>query len=102
MARQLQSEGYDTMPKDSIALKWGSLKRWDVHSDKAMAILDRYMADPVCMSAAMQEHTDAQKQALLELCDAVEEAGGTIFLDWDGVYVNAEQAKKYINDYPNQ
>ena len=86
--------------RDAIALKWGNLKRWDIKSDKAQECLDRYFAEPVAYGAAQQENTGTQIQALLDLCDAVAESGGTIYLDWDGVYVDAAEAKQYINEYP--
>lgn len=84
---------------DSLRLKWGTFKGGSFESDAAKEAWDRYCADPRALGAAQQDDTRAQKQALLDLCDVVEASGGTIYLDWDGEYVNALQAKDYINNY---
>ena len=44
----------------------------------------------------MQHDTEEQKTILCELIDIVP---GDIYLDWDGVYVSKEAAKKYVMEY---
>jgi hypothetical protein len=88
----------------SLLLKWGSLKGWDgAEKDTPFyAALERYHAEPVSTSAAMQRDTGTQKQALLDAIDACYEAGGEAQNDWDGkTYPTAEAAKAYITEYGN-
>jgi hypothetical protein len=85
-----------------LLLKWGSLKGWNGIEDgtKTRAALERYHADPVSMSAAMQRDTDAQRQALFDAIDAVYEEGGEAHNDWDGTtYATADDAKAYVMNY---
>ena len=60
---------------------------------------DRYYEDPVSMSAAAQKDTDNQQQAVLDLIDAVADAGGEIYSDWSGETYTRETAKQYILEY---
>lgn len=86
----------------SLLLKWGSLKGWsDIKEETpAYAALERYFIDPVSMSAAVQQDTGTQKQALLDLIDAVYAEGGSAQNDWDGTtYATAAEAKAYITGY---
>ncbi len=48
------------------------------------------------MSALMQHDTDTQKQALLDLIDAVD---GDIVNEWDGAHYTKEEAKQYVREY---
>ncbi len=84
---------------DSLRLKWGTFKGGNFESDAAKEAWGRYCADTRSLGAMTQDDTEGQKQALLDLCDAVEASEGTIYLDWDGEYVNAQQAKEYITNY---
>lgn len=81
-----------------LLLKWGSVKGWSVEptNTAAMDALERYHAAPVSMSAAMQRDTPEQKQAVLDLIDAVD---GKITNDWDGKTYTKDEAKQYVNDY---
>lgn len=83
----------------TLLLKWGSLKGWSgiELGTPAREALERYHAEPVSMSAAMQRDTPTQRQALLDLIDAVD---GEITNDWDGTtYATKEAAKKYVTEY---
>lgn len=81
-----------------LLLKWGSIQGWsNMNVDgPAFAALKRYHDEPVCMSAAMQKDTDAQKQAVL---DCIEHLDGIITNDWTGEKMTKEEAKAYILEY---
>lgn len=90
------------MSEQYLLLKWGSLKGWDGADEGTplRAAIERYHAQPVSMSAAMQHDTPAQTQALLDAIDAVYAAGGEAHNDWDGTtYATADEAKAYITGY---
>lgn len=83
--------------RESLTLKWGSLKNWQLDEEgPAFFALKKYFNDPVSMSAALQKDTDAQKDALCELVDALD---GEIWNDWDSVTMSKEEAKTYIRNY---
>lgn len=79
-------------------MKWGTLKGWDVAEENyaAMELLKRYHEIGACFSAAVQRDTSEQKQILVDL---VSLPGMKIYLDWDGKFVSAEEAAKYIREY---
>lgn len=83
---------------DSLTLKWGTLKAWDLKSDAALKAAQRY-ADigEHSMGAATQHDTAEQKQALCDLIDALD--CETVYLDWDGKDVSKDEAKRYVTEY---
>ena len=81
---------------DSIDLKWGTLKRWEIHSEKGLALLRRYVELGSSLGAAQQRDTPEQKEIICELIDC---CAGDIYLDWDGKYVSKEKAKEYVRNY---
>ena len=85
----------ETKKLNSLTLKWGTVKGWDLHSDAAVAALKKWADFGVCASAACQKDTPEQKQALLEAIELMDE----IWLDWEGVQVSKEEAKKYVLYY---
>jgi len=80
-----------------LVLKWGTLKAWNLTSDKGRELLERYFASGSSISAMMQHDTPEQKDLICQMID--ECAAPTIRLDWDGVDVNKEDAKKYVMGY---
>jgi hypothetical protein len=84
---------------ESLTLKWGTLKGWSFqeNSPAHQALIRWNEAGSVSMSAAMQKDNDAQKQAVIDIIDAVDT--DKIYLDWDGKYVTKEEAKTYVLDY---
>ncbi len=81
-----------------LALKWGSLKRWDLKTDASRAALKKFLdGGNVCSSAIMQRNNDEQKAAICELIDVAN--CDKIFLDWDEKYVSKEEAKKYVMEF---
>lgn len=81
---------------DSLSLKWGTLKSWDIHSETGRALLKRYYEIGASMGAATQKDTPEQTEIICQLIDGCE---GEIYLDWDGKYVSKEKAKEYVRNY---
>ena len=79
-----------------LLLKWGTLKGWELESEKSMAALRRYADGGMCGSAMMQHDTEDQKKALCDLIDAVD---GKITNDWSGEQLTKADAKKYVLEY---
>jgi len=84
---------------DSITLKWGTLKGWDIESDEASKALQKYADFGMSMWCATQHDTPEQKQALIDALFLMDEIW---LLDWEGKQVNAEEAKEYILNYGNE
>ena len=86
-----------TTGDESLLLKWGTLKGWDLKSDASMAAMRKYHeAGHVSMSAMAQRDNGAQKDALCELIDAID---GYIQNDWSGEMMTKDEAKAYVRDY---
>lgn len=84
--------------KNTLSLKWGTLKRWDFsESEKGQELLKEYNEIGSSFSAMMQRDTDRQKEIICELIDLCED--GTVYLDWDGDCVSNEKAKEYVINY---
>lgn len=81
---------------DTLTLKWGTLKGWDLESEKSLGILRRYVATGVSAGAMSQRDTEEQKSLICELVDAVD---GEIFNDWSGELMSKDEAKKYVMEY---
>ncbi len=85
------------MDEESLTLKWGTLKGWDLKSDKSQGILQRYIDLGASSAGAMTQcDTPEQKQLICDLIDAVD---GEIWNDWDGVVMTKEDAKQYVMTY---
>lgn len=80
--------------KDSLVLKWGTLKKWNFHSNKAEKLLKEYEEIGYSMSAIMQEDTPRQKKIICELID--EGNFEKVYLDWDAKWISKEEAKEYV------
>jgi hypothetical protein len=81
---------------EHLLLKWGTLKGWDLESDASMGALRKYADGGISPSAMAQRDTEAQKQALCELIDAVD---GEIVNDWTGETMTKDEAKKYVMEW---
>lgn len=85
--------------KSYITLKWGTLKSWNVEgNEKAIKLLREYLDIGASASAMTQKDTPRQKEIICQLIDVVP---GEVYLDWEGVYVSKEAAKKYVIEYGN-
>lgn len=87
--------------RDYLALKWGTLKGWNLKSEAAQAAMQAYFdAGKVTGSAMLQHDTPAQVDAICALIDALD--ADTVYLDWDGKDVTKEEAKIYVREYPRK
>ena len=82
---------------DYISLKWGTLKAWNLKSEPAIDLLRKYSEAGMCASAMGQRDTPEQKALICQMIDQCN--ADTINLDWDGVDVSKDEAKRYVMDY---
>jgi hypothetical protein len=78
-----------------LTLKWGTIKGWDVETNEAKAAILKWQNYGTSLSAACQHDTPAQKQAILDAIDLMDE----IWLDWENKQVSHEEAKNYVRNY---
>lgn len=81
---------------ESLLLKWGTLKGWDLTHEATKAAAQRYADFGMSMGAAQQRDTPEQKEALCALIDVLD---GTIHNDWSGEEMTKDEAKAYVRDY---
>lgn len=82
---------------DALTLKWGTLKAWNLHSEKGRELLKRYFELGASDSAMCQHDTPEQKELI---CQMIDECNApTIYLDWDDKDVSKDEAKKYVMEY---
>ena len=81
---------------EALTLKWGTIKGWSGLTDRSVKIMERFFADGVSMSCAM-DHPDEERKKIL--CELIDQLDGTIYLDWDGKHPTKEEAKKYVMEY---
>lgn len=81
---------------EHLLLKWGTVKGWNNLSEASGKILERYFADGVPLSCAMDHPDEARKVVLCELIDQID---GTIHNDWEGKDMSKDEAKKYVMEY---
>lgn len=80
--------------RESLTLKWGSLKGWNFKHEKTIAAAQKFADLGMAWGAAQQIMTPEHKQALCDLIDVID--CDEIYLDWDGKYVSKDEAKKYV------
>ena len=87
----------DREVQDHLTLKWGTLKSWNLNSEKGKELLRKYHALGSSAGAMTQHDTPEQKELI---CQMIDECGAEeIFLDWDGKYVTKDDAKQYVMGY---
>ena len=84
------------MDKESLTLKWGTLKGWDFHNEKGQELLREYFELGASMGAAQQKDTPRQKEII---CELIDECNGEIWNDWEGKKMSKAEAKKYVLEY---
>ena len=90
-----------TLENNSLSLKWGTLKSWDLsNSERGKKLLQEYREIGMSFSAMGQDDNPRQKEIICELIDLCED--GTVWLDWDGEQVSNERAKEYIMTYASK
>ncbi len=83
--------------KDSLTLKWGTLKAWNIHTKKAQNILQKWASLGHNLGAAQQQDTSEQKELICKLIDSVD--CEKIWNGWTGKKMTKKQAKKYVLEY---
>jgi hypothetical protein len=91
------AESLAKTPRDHLSLKWGTLKSWKLCSEKGKELLRRYFDIGASMSAMAQDDTPEQKDLICQMIDECD--APTIYLDWDGIDVSKDEAKKYVREY---
>lgn len=77
--------------QDVITLKWGSLKAWDIQSDRAVTVFNKVRSLPI---SVMGRYNLEQALWLIELIESSN--CETIHLDWDGIDVSKDEAIVYV------
>lgn len=83
--------------KNTLTLKWGTLKSWHFDGEKQQELLKEYGLIGSSFSAMAQKDTPRQKEIICELIDLCD--GDTIYLEWDGKDVSKQEAKDYVMSY---
>ena len=83
---------------ESLTLKWGTLKSWNLGKDTAArALFKQYCELGISCSAMAQRDTAQQVEIICNMIDAVD---GDIWNDWEGTrFATKEAAKKYVREY---
>lgn len=81
---------------ESLELKWGTLKAWDLNED-GLAFKALKKLNNLSLSAMMNHHDDSQREIICEIIDNLD--AEDVYLNWEGKYVSKEEAKKYIMEY---
>ena len=89
---------YDTGP-DHLLFKFGTLKSWELTSDKGKELLQKYFALGSSGATMTQHDTPEQKELI---CQMIDECDGGIQSDWTGEFFTKEEAKEYIKEYGKQ
>ncbi len=85
------------MNQEFLSLKWGTIKEWEFHSEECVSLWRQYLSLGSSYSAACQRDTPEQKLLVCKIIDACN--AEKIWLDWDGVEVSKEDAKRYVMEY---
>ena len=85
------------MATESLTLKWGSLKAWEIHNPETFELLKKWHELGACVSAIAQRDTPEQKELICKIIDAVD--CEKIYLDWEAKRVSKEKAKEYVMTY---
>jgi hypothetical protein len=84
------------MDNESLLLKFGTLKGWDLKTDASRAALQAWSDLGESMVVMSQDRSDAHKEAICVLIDTID---GEIQNDWTGEMLTKEAAKDYIRSY---
>ena len=57
--------------QDFVTLKWGTMKSWNISSEKGKELLKKYYGLGCSISAAMQKDTPEQKELICQMIDTV-------------------------------
>ena len=85
------------MNQEFLSLKWGTVKEWKFYSEECISLWRQYLSLGSSYSAACQRDTPEQKGLICQIIDACN--AEKIWLDWDGIEVSKEDAKRYVMEY---
>jgi len=81
------------MSQEYLLLKYGTIKDYNLNSEKSINLMKQYMDDGISYSVISQKDSLQQKRTLCELIDCID---GQIQNDWTGAIMTKEEAKNYI------
>lgn len=81
---------------EKLTLKWGTIKGWGNLTEQSQAIVRRFFADGLPLSAMADRPADDRREILCELIDQID---GEIWNDWDEAVMTKDEAKAYVRDY---
>jgi hypothetical protein len=79
--------------QDELSLKWGKMKSWSLRSGPARVAGQKYIDLAKAIKWEDWDGSDAQKQCLCEIIDAV---NCDITNDWNGSVISKADAKRYV------
>ena len=82
--------------RESLLLKWGTVKGWAYLSAASQKLLTEYYSDGEPLSC-MTDHPSPERKSVL--CELIDQIDGVIQNDWSGEILTKEAAKKYILEY---
>lgn len=83
------------MTKQTLLLKWGTIKGWSGANESTQKLLQEYHDLGASVSVMTQKDTDQQKEIICKIIDNVD----TIQNDWSGEMMTKDEAKKYVREY---
>jgi hypothetical protein len=83
--------------RDFISLKWGTLKAWDLKTEKCVELLRKWHEIGASASAMMHHDTPEQKALICQMIDECN--ADTIHMDWEDIEIPKGEAKKYVMEY---
>lgn len=83
--------------RNSLVLKWGTLKRWHFDGKRCQKLMEEYNEIGSSFSAMSQKDTPRQKEIICQLIDMCTES--TIYLDFSDKWVSKQEAKDYVMNY---
>jgi len=94
LINELESIDFKT-GEDYLIFKFGTLKAWNMTSERGVDLLKEYFNDGVSSSVMMQKDSEQQRKVL---CQLIDECNGSIQSDWSGECFTKEEAKAYVAD----
>ena len=78
--------------QDYLSLKFGKLKEWNLHSDKAKELLNLYLK--YAMDECIVVDIEVEKRMICDIIDACN--ANEIHLDFYDESISKEEAKQYV------
>ena len=85
-----------TDQEETLTLKWRTVKGWKGLKENSVVALQKWCDLGTSYGAMTQARTIDHQVAICEAIDVISGNGGTIWNDWEGEIMTAEQAKDYV------